>query len=99
MSPMSNDQVVEIKNYMGILVEGLRDEIRIVANGVLGNTQSIGRLEVKVDHLEQEVQQVKYDLADLRKDHKNLCTQVAQTNRTLVPMKKSIEKLNKEVFG
>lgn len=93
---MSNDQVAAIKNHMGILVEGLRDEIRTVADGVLGNTQSIGRLEVKVDHLEQEVQQVKYAVADLRK---NLSVHITQTNRTLVPMKKSINKLNKEVFG
>ena len=52
---MSNDQVLEIKNHVTVLVEGLRDEIRIVANGVIANTQAINHLDVRMDKLENKM--------------------------------------------
>lgn len=62
-----NDQfLIDIKNHMNLIAEGLRIEIRLLADGILGNTRAIERLEVQVDHLYQEVQIIKYDLADLR---------------------------------
>jgi len=52
MSPEERD---EIKRHFSVVAEDLKAEIRLVAEGVAGNSDRIDRLEGKVDHLNTEL--------------------------------------------
>jgi hypothetical protein len=65
---MTTEEREEIKRHFDVVAEGLRSDIRLVADGVAIADGHIGRLETKVDGLETKIDRVDRDVKALTKE-------------------------------
>ena len=87
----SDEFLNDPKSYVSILFEELRHMILLLTDVVKANTESIARLELKVDHVEQEIVGIKNDVSEIK--------ETLATKTDAFRMKSDISKLTKEVFG
>jgi archaellum component FlaC len=84
-------QISEFKNHVEILIGNLSDTIRLVAEGVLMNSEKIDRLREDVSDLKQDMLTVKADIVFIKSD-------ISEIKRTYVKKKelRSITYSNKK---
>lgn len=63
-------QSVETRQHFDVVAEGLKHEIRIVADGVLGNTARLDRVDVRLDGIDVRLDgiDVRFDGIEVRLD-------------------------------
>ena len=67
---MDRDTADEIKRHFNVVAEGLRSEIRTVAEGVGANTDKLDRIEERLDRVDERLDRVdgRLDRVDGRLD-------------------------------
>jgi len=67
---MTKEEADDIKRHFDIVAEGLRDEIRLVADGVALNSERLDRVEGRLDRIDGELTsfraEVRHEFAEVR---------------------------------
>jgi outer membrane murein-binding lipoprotein Lpp len=85
---------VETRRHFDVVAERLESRIEIVAEGVLSNSERIGRLDAKVDHLGSKVDHLdaKVDHLDTKAIH--LDSKVDQLDRRVGQLDSKVDQLS-----
>jgi chromosome segregation ATPase len=63
---MSKDEAEDIKRHFDIVAESLRDEIRLVADGVAMNSERLDRVDGRLDRVDGRLDRVEGELVSFR---------------------------------
>ena len=79
--------------YHTIALENIYTLMGFLADGILATKEGVGRLEVQVDHVEQDVSLLKTELTETEERI------AVELRKEINPIKRDVAKLNKEVFS
>ncbi len=63
---MTQDEAADIKRHFDIVAESLRDEIRLVADGVAMNSERLDGVEGRLDRIDGRLDRVEGELGSFR---------------------------------
>ncbi len=89
-----DDRFSELKRHVGVLVEDVRADVRVAAEGVVLNNESIGRLNAEMDARfasAEVVQQAAF--ADVRREFADVRREFADVHREIADLRRDVAQL------